>query len=476
MSMTVGNRIGATSTILVVFTVILATASLLSIATLSKRIQALQVDSIPGQYSAGRIEATVKDVRQQMDSGLLDLATNGGKGRLQERAALTKMRAQLLNELQAYEKTINEAEDRQQFDALRSVVDRWMSNWERVWASTQTAQPEEAFRLYKAETVPAFDALHVEVDRLVEWNHSSAKRNAGEASAAAATANWWNWVVAAISVVVGVFLALIVVKGVNRVLRQAVRELSVGAEQVASAASQVSSSSQALAQGSSEQAASLEETSATTEQIRAMARRNGDQSRAAADLVTRSQLTFAQTNESLNHMVASMGDISAQSEKISKIIKVIDEIAFQTNILALNAAVEAARAGEAGMGFAVVANEVRSLSHRCAQAARDTSALIVESIAKSNDGKTKVDQVTAAIQTVSGESTEVKALVEAVNQGSQEQARGMEQVSKAIVQMEQVTQASAANAEESSAAAEELQAQSESVKDVVERLTALVGA
>jgi methyl-accepting chemotaxis protein/methyl-accepting chemotaxis protein-1 (serine sensor receptor) len=251
--------------------------------------------------------------------------------------------------------------------------------------------------------------------------------------------------------------------------------LAEGAVQVASAASQVSSSSQSLAQGSSEQAASLEETSASSEEINSMARKNSENSRVAADLMTQSQQKFVQTNQSLDQSLVAMAEINTQSDKIAKIIKVIDEIAFQTNILALNAAVEAARAGEAGMGFAVVADEVRNLAQRCAQAAKDTSALIEESIAKSNDGKVKVDQVATAIRAITEESNRIKMLVDEVNLGSQEQARGIEQIGKAITQMEQVTQKTAANAEESASAAEELNAQSETLKDIVERLTAMVG-
>jgi len=170
-----------------------------------------------------------------------------------------------------------------------------------------------------------------------------------------------------------------------------------------------------------------------------------------------------------------MAEINTQSDKISKIIKVIDEIAFQTNILALNAAVEAARAGEAGMGFAVVADEVRNLAQRCAQAAKDTTALIEESIAKSSGGKTKVDQVAATIHAVTSEASRIKELVEQVNQGSAEQARGLDQISKAISQMEQVTQSTAATAEESAAAAEELNAQSDTLRSVVNRLSAMIG-
>src|SRR5437899_8385538 len=129
-------------------------------------------------------------------------------------------------------------------------------------------------------------------------------------------------------------------------------------------------------------------------------------------------------------MVTAMTDITTSSGKISKIIKVIDEIAFQTNILALNAAVEAARAGEAGLGLAVVADEVRNLAQRCAQAARDTASLIEDSIATSRDGNARLDQMTGAVRAMTENSLRVKTLVDEVNQGSQEQARGMEQISR----------------------------------------------
>jgi methyl-accepting chemotaxis protein/methyl-accepting chemotaxis protein-1 (serine sensor receptor) len=174
-------------------------------------------------------------------------------------------------------------------------------------------------------------------------------------------------------------------------------------------------------------------------------------------------------------MVVAMGDIKASSDKVARIIKVIDEIAFQTNILALNAAVEAARAGEAGMGFAVVADEVRNLAQRCAQAAKDTAALIEESIGKSNEGKVRVDQVAVAIRAITEESAKVKTLVDEVTLGSQEQTRGIEQVARALTQMEQVTQQSAASAEESAAAAEELTAQASTLMEVVGQLSAMVG-
>lgn len=180
------------------------------------------------------------------------------------------------------------------------------------------------------------------------------------------------------------------------------------------------------------------------------------------------------TNQVLDRMVGAMKEIGKASGKISRIIKVIDEIAFQTNILALNAAVEAARAGEAGMGFGVVADEVRNLAQRCAEAARDTAGLIEESVARSREAQETVDQVASGIRSIARHSDEVRSLVAGVSAGSQEQARAIEQVAQAIVQMEQLNQGTAATAEEGAAAAEELSAQSQTLRKIVGDLTSVI--
>jgi methyl-accepting chemotaxis protein/methyl-accepting chemotaxis protein-1 (serine sensor receptor) len=258
-------------------------------------------------------------------------------------------------------------------------------------------------------------------------------------------------------------------------LRQIATEMLEGSRQVASASGQVASASQSLAQGTSEQAATLEETSSSTTEITAITQKNAENTRTVAGLMSETAQLVGGANRSLEEMVQSMNEISSSSERISKIIRVIDEIAFQTNILALNAAVEAARAGEAGMGFAVVADEVRNLAHRSAQAAKDTATLIEESIGRSGEGGRKLDQVATSIQQITGSSTQVKTLVDEIDVGSHEQSRGIEQIATAVGQMEQVTQRSAANAEESAAASEELAAQAQSLYSIVERLRVLVG-
>jgi methyl-accepting chemotaxis protein len=302
----------------------------------------------------------------------------------------------------------------------------------------------------------------------------SARGAAADALATGERVKWLTWLVLLLSVGVGGGMLFLFVRSLSRVLRRTVSELSEGAGQVASASAQVATSSQALAQGSSEQAASLEETSASSEEITSMTRKNAENSATAATLMTDVDHRVTEGNRTLEEMVQSMQEITGSSDKISKIIKVIDEIAFQTNILALNAAVEAARAGEAGMGFAVVADEVRSLAQRSAQAAKDTSALIEESIAKSNEGSTRLQRVAAVIRAITESTVKVKTLVDEVNLGSQEQARGIEQISKAIAQMDQVTQSTAASAEQGASASQELSAQAQSMGHAIRKLSKLV--
>jgi methyl-accepting chemotaxis protein/methyl-accepting chemotaxis protein-1 (serine sensor receptor) len=275
------------------------------------------------------------------------------------------------------------------------------------------------------------------------------------------------------------FLAVIcalTVRSINRTLAGCVSVLSDSAVQVSSAATQIASTSQSLSQGSSEQAASLEEVSASMEEMTAMTRRNAENSAEATAMMAETVSQVDRSNSALHEMMASMGAIKQSSEKVARINKTIDEIAFQTNILALNAAVEAARAGEAGMGFAVVADEVRNLAQRSAVAARDTADLIEEAITNTSQGATKLDQVASAIRAITDSAAKVKTLVDEVNEASKQQTQGISEVASAVVQVSAVTQTAAASAEESAAASQELSAQSQTVSDLVRQLGSLVGA
>ncbi len=266
----------------------------------------------------------------------------------------------------------------------------------------------------------------------------------------------------------------VVLRSVLGLLRATSTHLADGSTEVASASRQLSASSQTLAQGASEQAAALEEISATLEELAAMTRRNGDNSSAANAMMSDSAAQVERSNQVLAEMVASMQAIQRSSEKVAHVNKTIDEIAFQTNILALNAAVEAARAGEAGLGFAVVATEVRNLAQRSAAAAKDTAALIEESIANSKQGAETLDLVSAAIRGITGSTVKVKNLVEELNESSRQQSEGLAQLNTAVAQVSTVTQSTASSAEESASASEELNAQSASLHQVVNALQALV--
>jgi len=384
--------------------------------------------------------------------------------------ATTKMKA----DIDEMRPLIETASGHQVVNAIQADLEADIRLHQEFFTMVSAGRETEAASFMREKLIPGLEELSrqaVQERQLAGDLMSTALK---ETSEKVVLGNWTTVIMLLLSVAAGVVI-MFVVRQINSSLRKAINDLSEGAGQVASAAGQISSSSQSLAQGASEQAASLEETSSSSEEINSMARKNAENSQSAHALVMQSQQRVEETNHSLETMVAAMTDIKNSSDKVSKIIKVIDEIAFQTNILALNAAVEAARAGEAGMGFAVVADEVRNLAQRCAQAAKDTAALIEESIAKSDEGQTKVEHVAVAIRAITDESAKVKILVDEVSVGSQEQTRGIEQIAKALTQMEQVTQQSAANAEESAAASEELTAQASTLMEVVHQLSAMVG-
>jgi methyl-accepting chemotaxis protein len=265
------------------------------------------------------------------------------------------------------------------------------------------------------------------------------------------------------------------VRSINGVLKNTALDLRDGAQQVAAASSQVAGSAQSLSRGASEQAASLEETSASMEEMASMTRRNAENSESAAQLMGEADGMVERSHKALEEMVGSMKSISDASTRVAKIIRTIDEIAFQTNILALNAAVEAARAGEAGMGFAVVADEVRNLAQRSAQAAKDTAGLIEESVAKSLEGNARMAVVAGAIGSITSAVAQARGLVDQVSVASRQQAQGIDQVTQAIGQMEKVTQSTAATAQESAAASEELSAQADTALAIVLLLEEMVG-
>jgi X-X-X-Leu-X-X-Gly heptad repeat protein len=275
-------------------------------------------------------------------------------------------------------------------------------------------------------------------------------------------------------VILGLGLSLGLSLGASKNLEQMINALNEGVSQMASGSDQVASSSQQLAEGASQTANSLEEASASMEEMAAMTRQNSANAARANTLMEEARSLVRQGSEAVDETLQSMAAMNESAEKVSRIIKTIEEIAFQTNLLALNAAVEAARAGEHGRGFAVVAEEVRGLASRSAAAARDSAALIEENARRAGAGMRKSGEAGESLRAIVESASKVAALVGEIAAASQEQARGIGEINGAVGRMDKVTQRVTANAEELSAASEEMSGQAGSLRAMVRRLLRLV--
>jgi len=366
-------------------------------------------------------------------------------------------------------------EGKRLFPIMEADLAVWIPLAEEVLRLCESDNPSKAQQISFEKIVPVYRDLGDNAGLFIKVYQGVLANDGAAASEDYWRSFWLTIVLLGIAVPTGVGVFLMIGRFSSQ-LRQFVVELSSSGEQVVSASTQIASTSQTLAQGASEQAASIEEVSASMEEMTAMTRRNADNSTEATAMMTETVKQVDRSNAALADMIASMSSIKVSSEKVAKINKTIDEIAFQTNILALNAAVEAARAGEAGMGFAVVADEVRNLAQRSAVAAKDTATLIDESIANANQGTERLGLVSAAIRGITEGAAKVKNLLDEVNESSKHQGQGIQQVSTAISQVSIVTQTAAASAEESAAASQELNAQSQTVQDLVQGLAEMVDA
>jgi methyl-accepting chemotaxis protein len=260
-----------------------------------------------------------------------------------------------------------------------------------------------------------------------------------------------------------------------RPLTHSIESIQAAAEETGAATTQISAASHSLADGASEQAASLEETSASLEELSSMTKRNAEHARQAKETAGAARASADTGTGRMAQMQESMQSIQAASQDITKILKTIDEIAFQTNILALNAAVEAARAGEAGAGFAVVADEVRALAQRSAAAAKETAVKIDDCVQKSQRGVQISGEVAGSFQEIQAQVLKLDQLVAEVANASSEQSSGITQISTAVVSMDKITQGNAANAEESSASAAQLNSQTLALNAAIASLRQVIG-
>ncbi len=354
------------------------------------------------------------------------------------------------------------------------LMDKGFKAYDTIVPLALADSNNRAITLYNTEGVKHQTAFEKYTDQLMANSLRNQEALQQRASATSSTIVWTMIIGSVIGIIAGIIIAGLTINSINRTLRRVIGGLNESSGQVYSAAHQISSASQNLAEGATEQAASLEETSSALEQMASMTRQNADNANKTNETNKRNNKLIGDGATAVKNMSTAMGEINDSAEKISRIIKTIEDIAFQTNLLALNAAVEAARAGEAGKGFAVVADEVRNLAQRSAQAARDTTELIEGTVARVKNGTEIASQLDSSFTEIETGSSAVSRLIAEITSATNEQAQGVDQVNTAVAQMDKVTQQNAANAEETASSSEELSSQSANLSSIVGDLVVIV--
>jgi methyl-accepting chemotaxis protein/methyl-accepting chemotaxis protein-1 (serine sensor receptor) len=462
------------------FAVVLATAApsslsswftvkRLSDTTETKMLRAVKAEELTGELHTGT--AYVRFAQR----GVVLFAMGRSAEESEAQAKAYANSTQAVRASAAELKTLLASEDdRRTLNDFLATLDRYGPMLKRVRALCDQEDFKSATEVLKVQARPIAVALQKDAEALRKSEHRQIEEALEFLHAEARRSQVLQVVTIAGLLALGVILWY-VVRSVVVQLKQVAGHISRGSRGVSGTAGGISTASSALAQSASREAAFLEETSASVEEITSIARRNSEHFGSAVELVSHVERDVGEANASLGLMVTSMKDINDSSKTVSNIIKVIDTIAFQTNILALNAAVEAARAGEAGMGFAVVADEVRNLASRCAQAARDTAVLIAESIRHSEQGRTRFEAVATATRNITQSAAGVKTLIEEASTGSKEQALGIEQISRAVLQLQRLTEATAESAEAGASSSQALNAQANALQGTVTALENLIG-
>jgi methyl-accepting chemotaxis protein len=470
-NLTIGKRIVLGTSFLCLIIIALSLFSVIRMRSLNRISDSIVSDSLPGLIAAGKMNAL--QAENQIRCGLLLTAKNAE----QRKAIRVEMdaSAQAMNQIVSnYEATIFAEEDRSNFNKFGETRVEYHNLREQFFTLVET-NPAAASEFLNTTLMPAYDAFSKAGDIVMDYNSKMGDARGKSLTAQVSSGVTILTMTGVISLVAGILGSFLIVTSISSALRSIAANIADGANQTASASAQVSASSQTLAEGASESAASLEETGASLEELTSMTKRNAENAQKANDLAKQTREAADKGAGDMQTMSAAMEAIKVSSDDIAKIIKTIDEIAFQTNILALNAAVEAARAGEAGMGFAVVADEVRNLAQRSAQAAKETAGKIEGAITKTAQGVVISDKVAQALNEIVTKARQMDELVTEVAGASREQTQGIAQIGTAVGQMDKVTQSTAASAEESASASQELNAQAETLKSTVHKLNRLVG-
>jgi methyl-accepting chemotaxis protein len=470
---TIGRRIITGFAILLIVTATLGGFALWRLTALNGNITDLAENSLPSVIVLNEINALVRD----NFISVLEMRTAPQEQLAEFQKTVETRKARIDGLFARYESSlIADADDRRLFEESRhryETLRAARSHWFELLHQDKT---EESQIYLTGTVVPSIEKALAAIQECVDYNNQLGQATGNQGKEAVKGSRILIGIFMGAALIVSLLLVWQVTHSINKTLRSLASNLDRGSLQTASAARQVSMASNSLSSGASQQASSVEETGTALEEMSSMIRSTADNAREAASLASEARVVADAGTMMRGEVAAAMSAMEASSEEVAKIVKNIDEIAFQTNILALNAAVEAARAGEAGAGFAVVADEVRSLAQRSAAAAKETAEKIDAAIVSSRNGSRCSAKVGEALSEIAEKVKATDLLVADIARAATEQSHGIDQINGAMAQMDKVTQNTASSAEESASAAEELDAQAETMKELVTQLRKLVGA
>jgi methyl-accepting chemotaxis protein len=457
--------------LLVLLAILLGASALWRIVGINRSVIAVATNALPSVVTLNRAAQSTYGAARHVRRLLLA----AGVDATFDDTAYQAAKKQGEEQLGLYEPLISDEQDRGLYEEVCSTRRAYFAILDAAMQRLREGKIAEARELMGETIDPVFERCITALDENVKYNVAGAERQVEAARRTVATSFLLLGGGLALATLLGLLLGLWITRSAGTALGRISDALEAGAAHTSLASTQLAAAGRSLAEGCSEQGSAVTETSAALEQMSAMIRSTADNAERAKTFANQARDAAQSGATTMGEMNVAMGAIEASSAEVAKIVKDIDEIAFQTNILALNAAVEAARAGEAGAGFAVVADEVRALAQRSAAAAKETAAKIEAAIANSRRGSTNCGRLGESFGEIVRTVGAADGLVAEIATAAKEQAQGIRQVGVAMAQMDQVTQGNSASAEQSAGAAEELKAQALSLQSTVEVLRALAG-
>jgi methyl-accepting chemotaxis protein len=473
-ALTIPRRVALGFALLMLAALAVGGSSLFGLRAIHTDVESLATVTVPSVVTLSRIIADDLVILQEARTAALD--TDSPERVVGARRALEAAIKRSDAAIAAYPALISDAEDQRLFNLARASRDELLASVTGALKLADAGRGAEARDAILATVEPIADQCFQRFTDTIEHNIRLAERQAATARSRVQTGGLIAALVLGLATVTGIILALGITRSLSRTLTDVSDALEASAVRTAEAADQLATVNRTVAAGCAEQGSAVAETGAALEQMSAMIRCTADNAAQATELARRARAAAESGTGTMADMDEAMHSIGAASAEVAKIVKQIDEIAFQTNILALNAAVEAARAGEAGAGFAVVADEVRSLAQRSAAAARETAERIEAAITSSRQGAASCGRVGGSLAEIAERVAAADRLVAEIATAAQEQSQGIRQIGAAMTQLDQVTQENATRADEGASAAGDLSGQAAAVRTHVDRLRSVVTA